>query len=79
MGCLAIDEGSITIKYTDEDQETIHSNDLYLTIPEKGMKKLGSKAIEAVFQPREEKKENKQYKEEKKAEEKKNQAPSSDD
>ncbi|MCS6983149.1 MAG: DNA topoisomerase 4 subunit A [Candidatus Absconditabacterales bacterium] len=78
-GCLAIDEGSITIKYIDGDQQTIHSNDLHLTIPEKSMKPLGTKIIEAIFQPWEEKKENKQYREAKKAEEKAHQEKKAND
>jgi hypothetical protein len=43
------------------------------------MQPLGIKEIEAIFQPWEEKKENKQYKENKKAEEKTQQQTDSDD
>ncbi len=74
---LSIDEWWVTFKFEDWTQQTIHSDDLYLWIPESWVQKITSKNIKRLFRPWEEKEENLKYKEEKKKQKKWNNDSSS--
>lgn len=71
-GGIALQEGSVRVHLSDDSFATIHSNDIYMDIPETKLKKLTDKDIQSVFRPREERNENMAYKEEKKKQSKEN-------
>ncbi len=68
---LSIEEWAVTLKYEDWEQKNIHSDDIYLWIPESWTKEISKNPIYQIFRPWEEKEENIKYKEEKKQTDKK--------
>ncbi len=67
IGAISIEEGAVRLRNQKDEYTTIHSDDVFLWMPEDGMDNLKvSSKITNVFRPWEEKTENMQYKEEKK-------------
>ncbi|HKL43875.1 MAG TPA: DNA gyrase subunit A [Candidatus Absconditabacterales bacterium] len=69
-GGISIEEGGIIIRHTDGNLKSLHSNDVWLDMPDTPLKEIIKKDIELIYRPWEEKEENLKGKEERKAREK---------
>lgn len=67
-GGLSIMEGSVRIRLTTGEIKNIHSDKIFLDMPEAELEKIVNGSIDCIYRPWEEKAENKAYKEERKAE-----------
>jgi len=67
---ISIEEWWIIIRHTDWNLKSLHSNDVWLDMPDTPLKEIIKKDIELIYRPWEEKEENLKWKEERKAREK---------